>query len=116
MSLRAKDMLALSAGDDHGGAGGNGSPVSNGGKRSPGGSRPPSGAGAGGSVGNGSAGVFGSNGSSSASGILSGIADDTPASADETEVCTSSCVVLPPFPCFCSSAGSLVLTCFVAPR
>jgi len=42
MSLRAKDMLALSAGDDHGAAGGHGSPVFNG--SSPGSSRGSTGA------------------------------------------------------------------------
>lgn len=74
MSLRAKDMLALSAGEGNG-ASGNGSPVSHDG--SPGGAT---------SAGNGSARIFSSN---SASGILIGIADDTPVAptpADETEV------------------------------
>lgn len=90
MSLRAKDMLALSAGDDRHGASGNGSPVSSG--VSPGGGSRPAGNGfIGNGNGNGSTGVLdgNSNSNSSASVILSGIADDSPAApaaADESEV------------------------------
>eukprot|EP00752_Nemacystus_decipiens_P003235 g2993.t1 len=88
MSLRAKDMLALSGGDGPAGAGGSGSPVSNSG--SPGGARPSGGGGGGGPFGNGYTSVFNGNGNTrSASGILSGIADDTPVAPpppDENEV------------------------------
>lgn len=77
MSLRAKDMLS-SVADDHDNNNGSSSPHSNG-------------SAAGAARSNGSLGLFNNDNSSSASGILNGIADEVPTvpAVDEAEVCVS---------------------------